>query len=75
MHLVHINETKSVSSSVLSDPLGHRGLYPTSLPCSWNFSGKNTGVGWHSLLQEIVPTQGSNPGSALQADSLPTKQQ
>ena len=24
--------------------------------------GKNTGVGCHSLLQEIFPTQGSNPG-------------
>ena len=24
--------------------------------------GKNTGVGCHALLQEIVPTQGSNPG-------------
>ena len=24
--------------------------------------GKNTGVGWHVLLQGIFPTQGSNPG-------------
>ena len=24
--------------------------------------GKNIGVGWHSLLQRIFPTQGSNPG-------------
>ena len=24
--------------------------------------GKNTGVGYHALLQEIVPTQGLNPG-------------
>ena len=24
--------------------------------------GKNTGVGCHALLQEIFPTQGSNPG-------------
>ena len=24
--------------------------------------GKNTGVGYHSLLQEISPTQGLNPG-------------
>ena len=24
--------------------------------------GKNTGVGFHALLQEIFPTQGSNPG-------------
>ena len=26
------------------------------------FPGKNTGVGCHSLLQEIFPNQGSNPG-------------
>ena len=24
--------------------------------------GKNTGVDWHALFQEIFPTQGSNPG-------------
>ena len=27
-----------------------------------NSSGKNSGVGCHALLQEIFPTQGSNPG-------------
>ena len=27
----------------------------------WDFSGKNTGVGCHFLLQGIFPTQGSNP--------------
>ena len=27
----------------------------------WDFSGKNTGVGCHVLLQEIFPTQGLNP--------------
>ena len=31
-------------------------LYP------WNSSGKNTGVGCHSFLQEILPTQWFNPG-------------
>ena len=36
-----------------------------SLP--WNSPGKNTGVGWHFLLQEIFPTQGSNPGLVLEA--------
>ena len=30
--------------------------------CAWNFPGKNTGVGSHSLLQGIFPNQGSNPG-------------
>ena len=28
----------------------------------WNSPGLNTGVGSHSLLQGIFPTQGSNPG-------------
>ena len=28
-------------------------------PLSWNFPGKNTGVGSHFLLQGIFPTQGS----------------
>ena len=28
----------------------------------WNSPGKNTGVGYHFLLQGIFPTQGSNPG-------------
>ena len=29
---------------------------------SWNSPGQNTGMGSLSLLQEIFPTQGSNPG-------------
>ena len=29
--------------------------------CPWNFSGKNTGMGCHFLLQGIFPTQGLNP--------------
>ena len=28
--------------------------------CPWDFPGKNTGVGSHSLLQGIFPTQGPN---------------
>ena len=31
------------------------------LLCSWNFPGKDTGVGCHFLLQGIFPTQGPNP--------------
>ena len=31
-------------------------------PLSWDFPGKNTGVGCHFLLQRILLTQGSNPG-------------
>ena len=30
--------------------------------CLWNFSGINTGVGFHFLLQGIFSTQGLNPG-------------
>ena len=30
--------------------------------CPWKSSGKNTGVGFYSLLQEIFLTQKSNPG-------------
>ena len=36
----------------------------SSLPgssCPWDFPGKNTGVGFHFLLQGIFPTQGSIP--------------
>ena len=50
------------------------GLLPTTLLCSWNSPGKNTGVGCHSLLQGIFLTQGSNLVTpALQADSLPSE--
>ena len=53
---------RSVSHSVLSNCLGPHGLQePTRLLCPWNSPGKNTGVGWHSLLQGIFPTWGSNP--------------
>ena len=38
------------------------GLWPARLLCPWNFSGKNTGVGCHFLLQGIFPSQGTNPG-------------
>ena len=51
------------------------GLSPTRFLCPWEFPGQNTGVGCHSFLQGIFPTQGSNLRllSFLhwQADSLP----
>ena len=41
-------------------------------PLSWNFPGKNTGVGYHFLLQGIFLTQGSNLHFLhQQVDSLP----
>ena len=50
-----------VSCSVVSDSLRPHGLQPARL-CPWNSSGKNTGVGSHSLLQGFFPTQGLNLG-------------
>ena len=46
-----------IKQAVVSNSLRPHGLYSP-----WNSPGKNTGVGSHSLLQEIFPTQGSNPG-------------
>ena len=37
------------------------GPYPTRLLCPWGFPGKNTGEGFHFLLQGIFPTQRLNP--------------
>ena len=45
--------------STLCDPMDCSLL---RLLCPWNSPGKNTGVGGHSLLQGIFPTQGLNPG-------------
>ena len=47
----------SESRSVVSDSLWPRGPYSP-----WNSPGQNTGVGSHSFLQGIFPTQGLNPG-------------
>ena len=49
--------------SVVSDSLWFCELKPTRLLCPWDFSGKNTGVGCHFLLQDLtyiwtkVPTE------------------
>ena len=62
-----------VNCSVISDSLQPHGWYPTRLLCTCDSPGKNTGVGCHSLLQGLFPTQESNLGvGALQADSLPS---
>ena len=36
-------------------------MEPTSLLCPWSSPGKITGMAFHSLLQGIFLTQGSNP--------------
>ena len=58
--LVFQRDLNVLSHSVVSDSLGPHGLYPARLLCPWDFSGKNTGVSCHFLLQGISPTQGSN---------------
>ena len=47
------------SCLTLCDPMDCK---PTRLLCPWDFPGKSTGVGCHSLLQRVSPTEGSNPG-------------
>ena len=36
-------------------------LWTARLFCPWDSPGKNTGVGYHALLQGIFPTQGLYP--------------
>ena len=48
--------SESESHSVVSNSLRPHGLYSP-----WNSPGQNTGLGSHSLLQGIFPTQGLNP--------------
>ena len=48
---------ESTSHLVVSDS-----LRPYRLHSPWTSPGQNTGVGSHSLLQGIFPTQGLNPG-------------
>ena len=54
----------------MSDSLQHHGLYSP-----WHSPGQNTGAGSCSLLQEIFPTQGLNPGLPHWVDSLPAEPQ
>ena len=60
------------SCPTLCDPMDC--MQPTRLLCPWDSPGENTGVGFHSLLQGIFLTEGSNlPLSCLvrwQVDSL-----
>ena len=57
-----ISKSISVSHSVVSDSLQSYGLQLTRLLCPRDFPGKNTRVGFHSLLQGISPGKVSNPG-------------
>ena len=53
----------SIRHTVTSDSLRFDGRWLAKAPLSVGvLQGKNTGIGCHSLLQEIFPTQGLNPG-------------
>ena len=58
-YTIHVHMGMHVSCSVMSDSLQPHGLQPTRLLCPWGSPGKKTRVHSHSLLQEIVLTQGS----------------
>ena len=58
----HSNLKVKVLVAQLSELLGLHGLWPTRLLRPWDSAGKNIGVGSHSLLQGIFPTQGLNLG-------------
>ena len=60
LHTVLTWKSKSVSRSVVSNSLQPQRLWPTRLLCPWTSPGKNTGVGCHSLLRGIFPTEGWN---------------
>ena len=47
--------THTLSCSVVSNSLQLHGLQPARLLCSWDFSGKNTGVGCHFLHRVCSP--------------------
>ena len=51
---------RAVLCLIMSHSLQPHGLQPVSFLCPWSFTGKNAGVGCHSLLQEIFPTHGWN---------------
>ena len=57
---------ESASPSVVSDSFPPHGLHRP-----WDSPGQNTGVHCHSLLQGIFLSPGTEPRSAVQADSLP----
>ena len=61
------------SCPTLCDPMD---CSPTRLLHPWDSPGKNTGVGYHFLLQGIFPKPGIKPGSpALEADALTSEPQ
>ena len=56
-----MRNTKMWQACSKSNSLQTHGLYSARPLCLWNSPGKNIGVVCHFLLQESLPTQGSNP--------------
>ena len=52
-----------LSRSVTSDFLRAPEIVACQYFCPWDFPGKNTGMGCHSLFQEIFPNPGMKPMS------------
>ena len=56
----------------MSDSLHPHGWQPTRLLCPWDFPGKNTAVGCHSLLQRIFagikPVSPGSPAFSLRSE-------
>ena len=67
VHFISVNELNSSTERMIvkiESVSASRSVVSDSLPLynPWNSLGQNTGVSTLSLLQEIFPTQGSNPG-------------
>ena len=56
-----VNDTKTIAQlcPILCDPIH---CSPPGSSVHGDSPGKNTGVGYHTVLQGIIPTQGWNPG-------------
>ena len=50
------SKSENISHSVVSDSLLPHGPSPSRLLCPWDFPGKHTGRGSHSLFQGIMVT-------------------
>ena len=70
MCAVSWNTAVGVSSSVVPNSATSWTVAHGRL-CPWDFPGKNTGVGCHSLLRGDLPDPGIEPASRWQVDSLP----
>ena len=71
-----LRDVCGLSCSVVPDSLWTHGLQPSRRLCPLDFTGKNTGMGCHFLLEGIFLTQGSNPRLLhWQAGSLPLSHQ